>query len=207
MKVNCLVCGKEINAFPSKIPKYCSIGCAAKGKTKPKGKCPVCGKDVNRFNTKYCSLKCFHSSIKGVPQPNRWKRIEKICKQCGKVFIAGGRSGKRVGQKFCSLECTALSNRKSFEEHHCLTDSANWKDLRNEVVKRDGNKCFLCNNAEGKLEVHHIIPRSVASNHQKANLVTLCGRCHYAVEILTGVGYKNRKDFDPNDLLKMFLNY
>lgn len=51
------------------------------------------------------------------------------------------------------------------------------RDLR--AIKRARKR--YCENCPGKwkLEVHHIIPKSVCRLDHPLNLVTLCGHCHY----------------------------
>ena len=81
MIVNCEICGKEKEIYPSYFKRakhhYCSIECRLKGmfgKTK-KGKkqlgkifiCLVCGKEeevIKSSKRKYCSRKCYHQSRK-----------------------------------------------------------------------------------------------------------------------------------------------
>ncbi len=47
------------------------------------------------------------------------------------------------------------------------------------VKERDGNKCRYCGNTLMRLDVHHIIRRSVYGlRWDEKNLITLCLKCH-----------------------------
>lgn len=67
----------------------------------------------------------------------------------------------------------------------------NWSDIRQEIIKRDGNSCRICNESEVRLCVHHIKPRSefvedgeydYESACKRRNLITVCDSCHMKVE-------------------------
>lgn len=60
------------------------------------------------------------------------------------------------------------------------------RSLRNEVKKRDGNKCVSCG-SNGTLQVHHI--RS-SKSHVRRNLITLCLPCHREADRLRREHYK-----------------
>src|ERR1700754_1113116 len=83
--------------------------------------------------------------------------------------------------KFC------LDKKMTYEEIGCLLgitrarvyqihryDSRMSKITRDEVLKRDKNRCRICG-AKSNLHIHHLEnPRSHAAN----NLMTLCAKCH-----------------------------
>jgi len=52
-----------------------------------------------------------------------------------------------------------------------------WSFRRLCVLKRDGNRCVMCERTT-QLHVHHIKPVSVKPNHSLDNLQTLCVYCH-----------------------------
>ena len=56
-----------------------------------------------------------------------------------------------------------------------------WREVRNEAVERDGNRCLQCG-ADGRyvpLEVDHITPISAGGKpFDMENLQTLCFGCH-----------------------------
>ena len=67
----------------------------------------------------------------------------------------------------------------------------NWRDIREEIIKRDGKACRVCEESEKRLCVHHIRPRSEyvddgEYNYESAcssrNLITLCNSCHMKFE-------------------------
>lgn len=58
--------------------------------------------------------------------------------------------------------------------------SAKWKRKRAEILKRDHNKCKVCDSCEG-LQVHHIVSLDVnpSLKLENNNLITLCNKCHH----------------------------
>ncbi len=65
---------------------------------------------------------------------------------------------------------------------------SNWDEIREKVIRRDGNRCQVCgaNGIGRSLHVHHIKPfRSFTSRetaNQLQNLITLCPSCHQNAE-------------------------
>ena len=55
-----------------------------------------------------------------------------------------------------------------------------YRNLRRQVLERDGWRCQLCGSMEG-VEVHHIQRRSQAGEDLEDNLITLCSACHRRV--------------------------
>ena len=49
-----------------------------------------------------------------------------------------------------------------------------WRKLRAFVLRRDGGRCQRCGSGGGKLEVHHIIPRTASGLDTPSNCRTLC---------------------------------
>jgi predicted nucleic acid-binding Zn ribbon protein len=106
-----LLCGKEFEK-KSNNQKYCSLECLRKaGYEKQKQKrriisdhaiCAVCGAEFKRKGKeKVCSDVCRNVVL---------KRTEKVCKVCGKHFIA-----TRQNIKFCSDECRAKNKKAAHE--------------------------------------------------------------------------------------------
>ncbi len=56
-----------------------------------------------------------------------------------------------------------------------------WKKIRKEIIKRDGNKCRECPNTT-RLQVHHIVPWRISQDNSPENLETLCISCHQRKE-------------------------
>lgn len=55
------------------------------------------------------------------------------------------------------------------------------------------------------IQVHHIIPRSVKVDHSIDNLISVCVRCHNAIDHLTSLGYRKDPNFDPARLLSLIM--
>lgn len=57
-----------------------------------------------------------------------------------------------------------------------------WRDARLAVLERDRHFCQAFGvqalECQGRLHVHHILPRSRGGKHDLENLVTLCSRHH-----------------------------
>lgn len=53
-----------------------------------------------------------------------------------------------------------------------------WKEIRNGVLERDGQRCAICRGEED-LHIHHI--DRDPTNDDPKNLITLCGICHARV--------------------------
>ena len=51
------------------------------------------------------------------------------------------------------------------------------KEIRQEILERDGNKCLCCGNIE-ELTIDHIIPISKGGMTNSNNLQTLCRNCN-----------------------------
>jgi len=56
-------------------------------------------------------------------------------------------------------------------------DPVAYKDLRQQILRRDGWRCQSCG-AMSNLEVHHKEFRSHAGDDLEENLITLCTACH-----------------------------
>jgi ATP-dependent DNA helicase RecQ len=62
------------------------------------------------------------------------------------------------------------------------TQSPDWTNVRDAVLRRDGFKCVECGTPcdAGESDVHHLLPRSAGGTDEPSNLVTLCDGCHAA---------------------------
>lgn len=58
-----------------------------------------------------------------------------------------------------------------------------FRPLAKEIYKRDSHTCVLCNKSKCMLNAHHIKPWAINPEYRfdKANLITLCVDCHFAV--------------------------
>jgi RNA-directed DNA polymerase len=59
------------------------------------------------------------------------------------------------------------------------TEQADWRNIRDEALARDGYHCAQCGSQEN-LDVHHIIPKHKGGTDTLDNLITLCEKCHVA---------------------------
>ncbi len=58
-----------------------------------------------------------------------------------------------------------------------------YRVARQIAIERDGARCLICGTSQD-LTVHHRLPRRVVKLHLPCNLLTVCRRCHSAVEQL-----------------------
>jgi ATP-dependent DNA helicase RecQ len=60
--------------------------------------------------------------------------------------------------------------------------SADWANIREAVLRRDGYKCRECGKPcrSAEADVHHLLSRSAGGPDEPSNLVTLCDGCHAA---------------------------
>ena len=59
-------------------------------------------------------------------------------------------------------------------------DPVSYKNLRQQVLRRDGWRCQSCGTMSN-LEVHHQQFRSHLGADSEMNLITLCSACHTAI--------------------------
>ena len=64
------------------------------------------------------------------------------------------------------------------EQYEAYLKSANWRALRDKILKRDGWKCTKCG-GKYNLHVHHLTYEHVGEELLK-DLKTLCRKCHEA---------------------------
>ena len=55
--------------------------------------------------------------------------------------------------------------------------SEEWRQKRNQVLKRDGFRCQMCGTAKN-LRVHHISYEHLNQDEELDDLITLCDNCH-----------------------------
>jgi len=53
-----------------------------------------------------------------------------------------------------------------------------WKELRSNIIHRDGFRCFYCGTTKGALTADHIIPRSKGGPDTPDNLIACCMPCN-----------------------------
>ena len=76
-------------------------------------------------------------------------------------------------------------------------ESSKWSEIRNKRLAIDNYKCAICGNLES-LQVHHLIYPNILGTEHISDLVTLCKRCHKAIE--------NRKDSKKSKALSWYSN-
>lgn len=54
--------------------------------------------------------------------------------------------------------------------------------VQEEILERDGHRCYVCESDCEKLEIHHILKRRLGGSNNPENLITLCVKCHRAIE-------------------------
>jgi len=83
------------------------------------------------------------------------------------------------------------------------------RNFREGVLKRDKNKCRVCNDSVSKLDAHHITDRSLMPNggYVVENGISLCdkeGGCHMKAEKWHISGETEfEPGYHPNDLYKL----
>lgn len=195
----CLCCHKEFSAFKSAHRKYCSHACADQSNRTghEMRSCLACGKSFearSSKNQKYCSKNCADKHQHDKKTNPNWKTH--ICEWCGKSFSRYRTDNVR----FCNRECYSnwmTEGRKgdknpAYKDGRILANrGSRWPTIRQEVRRRDGNKCQICGrnpktNESRILSVHHIKPyREFATSEDAndvSNLITLCRACHDKVE-------------------------
>jgi 5-methylcytosine-specific restriction endonuclease McrA len=65
-------------------------------------------------------------------------------------------------------------------------EPAQYDQLRNQVLRRDGWRCQACGTMSN-LEVHHKEFRSHSGNDSEENLITLCAVCHASLHQNRGI--------------------
>ena len=95
-----------------------------------------------------------------------------------------GRGGRRVSRNICP-KCGNRLVTPGFENRE-------WKEIRQEVWKRDKFQCQCCEKHGGKeiwLIVHHMKPVNRGGSSRMENLILLCEECHkWEHRMLTWVG-------------------
>jgi group II intron reverse transcriptase/maturase len=67
-----------------------------------------------------------------------------------------------------------------------------WRDVRAEVLERDGYRCQQCG-SQDNLDVHHRQARYQGGDDSPENLVTLCEHCHSQTDTMGRPPSKNKK--------------
>ena len=170
------------------IDAYCSADCrgkhhAVKNSTRV---CAVCQTKTARKGSLYCSAEC----MKEKRASDMVKRLESVCRFCGKDFTAN-----RLHRKFCNESCQNMNHSLNirgaknprYEKGDQAPYGAFYTALRPLIVERDEGSCVACGweapkqqRSNGKLvsrlHVHHVDENP--KNNYPENLVSLCDSCH-----------------------------
>lgn len=68
-------------------------------------------------------------------------------------------------------------NRSSQKEYRIRLDPERYRQLRNQILERDGWKCQSCGRRD-QLQLHHIVHRSQSGPDCEENLIVVCNECH-----------------------------
>lgn len=223
--LDCKICCNEFYARLSKVNKRktCSRECQYKyysinysGKNSPSWKgmkikkiCLQCGgiffcQSSKSRPGKLCSKECRIEWSKR-------NQIEKNCLNCNKKFIV--KLYKKDSSKFCCRKCTDKwksinlrgSNSHAWNggctpERQEFYNTSEWKEISQQVWKRDNATCQRCNNSwktVKKFHIHHIVSFAVKELRAKIdNLVLLCEDCHMWIHSKKNINKEFIKEID-----------
>jgi len=91
----------------------------------------------------------------------------------------------RIILETAAFDTTALKNPSALKHKWLYQEGmhSGFANMRAYVLYRDGHVCQNCNGKSGekRLEVHHIVWKSLGGSDEEKNLITLCKGCHYEV--------------------------
>lgn len=177
----CAECGSAIWTYQSQIGKiknerkYCSKVCMDRHRSVMEI-CKGCNEPFKRMRSverKYCSRKCSGLLATDLFRP---------CLKCGSSFRY--RPHNDESAKFCSFKCKVVyegAGRRAAptDKNRCARQQ--WREIRSQIIARDGFLCQLCGCPED-LTVHHIRKWRLCKDDSPENLVTLCRSCHIKTE-------------------------
>lgn len=184
----CECCHQLFTSYIYKERRFCSKRCAQL-KDKKTVTCEYCHKTFNchtRLNRRYCSKECFYEARKEA------HRKTFTCQYCNREFIKVIYPSKVKNEKYlyCSPNCR--NKARGFSDSHFRSYGDGWKSQWHKARQRDNNRCQVCGLEHNWalrqiVDVHHIIPiRQFNGDYAKANhldnLVSLCRKCHRALE-------------------------
>ena len=177
----CLSCGKEFETYKSQNNDYCSYACYHHAlENKETRLCAYCGEPFSIKKSAVdicCSKKCRDARSKTPDWPTFNKQL-RVCVECGKEFYVKQCevvNGKGI---YCSKKCRDKSMILIGLPAPQFYTRTEWKQIRLEVLDRDGNKCQQCGfNGKG-LHIHHIKRKRYGGTEELENLITLCHVCH-----------------------------
>lgn len=90
---------------------------------------------------------------------------------------------------------------KKYKEY---LNSDQWKEIRDKVLHRDGNKCIKCGSSKN-LQVHHNTYDNIYNEAENLDdLITLCSKCHMKEhDMINGVRVVNAEAIVVNNFISM----
>lgn len=193
VQCTCEQCGLAFEAYAFLGRRFCSRSCrtrwlnanvprAVRTAARVTVPCPTCAGPISVLASRVqrnptCSEPCLAALRRAVQQRGETRP----CVTCGQQFwVSPARA--RAGARFCSLRCRDL--RPKQERRRSETrDSAEYRDWRLAVYRRDDFTCQRCNERGGRnLHAHHLKgwTRFPALRFDLSNGLTLCNPCHVA---------------------------
>lgn len=134
------------------------------------------------------------------------KNIERICKNCGKSFLADSREVNRGNAIYCSRSCTAKAEKtlqydrickhcgKEYIAYHkhskYCSVSCKQKNYRLKSKSKSHNNmkklykifqdipCEICGWSETTRDLHHIVEVSEGGTNEISNIISVCPNHH-----------------------------
>ena len=163
-----------------------------------------CGKLINVYQR---CVSCHN--LLGVPSNAKSLGIStKECTSCGKV------NDVTHFQRWHCVDCdlsffnrneVQLKNQQQQDPLRTTIDT--WSKIRALILERDDYRCQVCGKTNGRLDVHHIIPRRDGGQDSTDNLITVCNvGCHQKIEpfrekftvSITGESYRRMSNLVSN---------
>lgn len=195
----CEQCGSGFETYPYLVRRFCSRSCRStwvmanvprRLRSAPRVTivCPACGKPfsvlesrraANQHN-RHCSAQCA-SVMHAAVSKSRLIGETRACEICGAAFYFAAYR-KREGQpgRFCSPKCNGAW-RMTLPRTSTSRDSAEYRDWRAAVYRRDNYSCRRCGaRGKGLLHAHHV---KYWATHPElrfdvSNGLLLCRSCH-----------------------------
>jgi len=111
----------------------------------------------------------------------------------------------KEGKRVLKLEIELVSSTVWYSSLHNLLPRKVWDSIREDIIKKNGRKCQICGEAEGKINLHEIW-KHYDENHIQTleGFILLCNMCHHVKHIgLAGILAKEGK-LDYNEVIKHF---
>jgi 5-methylcytosine-specific restriction endonuclease McrA len=145
--------------------------------------CKSCGKELVRRQKTFCSRACrnkFH-----VKHDMLVARREKVCKVCGKAFLA-----YRGNKIYCSPQCLGRASygfkKARMGPRPPRPQGKVWKEQRKLAFERQKGLCWLCDKelvAWESFDLHHTVYGDHAEDSK--NLAALHKQCHKHIHGVT----------------------